>query len=669
VDGVRRPRPARILLIQHKEINMNKNTSAFSFILNSVKPFKFYLGLHLFVIIYNAIDLSLWPYLSKLLVDKLSAAPREQIFEQVWPAAALLILFTVLPGFVWRVCDFGWMKLTPLMKKKITTETMEYALQHSNSFFQNNFAGSLANKVRDLANASPRIVEVMLYSFVNVALSVVIAFFALFSIHKYFAFGLLVWAAIFIITAIKSSKTAGAMSLGIANQQTKIMGNIVDVFGNIANVKFFSRRKFEEKRVADFEDEYNGLYRKRGWFILKFYTLQAMTFNIYYIACIVAMIYLYQQNLVTLGDFLMLFTINNFAIHLMWQAANELRTFLEELGTVNQALQIINVPLEIKDGEQILAVKKGEIIFENVEFAYKNSSPLFAQKSITIKAGEKVGLVGHSGGGKSTFVNLILRSFDVTSGRILIDGQNISQVTQDSLREAIGLIPQDPSLFHRTLAENISYGVSSHPSSPSSSSSLVQSTEDPVSLQTNSRDPRTCGSRMTDVGSAHVEISDVGMMDKIIEAAKNAHAHEFIQNLQQGYDSLVGERGIKLSGGQRQRIAIARAFLKNAPILILDEATSQLDSITENFIQDSLKKLMEHKTTIVVAHRLSTLQIMDRILVFDHGKIVEDGNHQELLAQNGVYKKLWDAQIGGSMTNAVESAEAFLVWDFAENPK
>ena len=555
------------------------------------------------------------------MVDKLSAAPHDQIFEQVWPAASLLILFTVLPGFVWRLCDFGWMKLIPLMKKKITVETMNHAMQHSHNFFQNNFAGSLANKVRDLANSTPRIVEVMLYSFINVGLSVVIAFFALFSIHKYFAFGLLVWAFIFIITAIKSAKKAGAMSLGIADQQTKIMGNVVDVFGNIANVKFFSRRNFEQKRVADFEEEYGRLYKKRGWFILKFYTLQAITFNIYYIACIIAMIWLYQQNLVTLGDFLMIFTINNFAIHLMWQAANELRSFLEELGTVNQALQIINSPLEIKDGEEILNVKKGEIIFDNVEFAYKNSTPLFSKKSIIIKAEEKVGLVGHSGGGKSTFVNLILRSFDVTSGRILIDGQDISQVTQDSLRDAIGLIPQDPSLFHRTLSENISYGSNN---------------------------------------ASSLDIS---------KAAENAHAHEFIRGLHQGYDSLVGERGVKLSGGQRQRIAIARAFLKNAPILILDEATSQLDSITENFIQDSLKKLMQNKTTIVVAHRLSTLQIMDRILVFDHGKIVEDGKHQDLLEQNGVYKRLWDAQVGGVLTNEVEGAEAFLVWDFAENPK
>ncbi|WP_291398139.1 ATP-binding cassette domain-containing protein [Acinetobacter sp.] len=224
---------------------------------------------------------------------------------------------------------------------------------------------------------------------------------------------------------------------------------------------------------------------------------------------------------------------------------------------------------------------------------------LFFKINLSNTAGQKVGLVGYSGGGKSTFVNLILRLYDVTDGAILIDGQDIRDVTQDSLRENIAMIPQDPSLFHRSLMENIRYG-------------RADSTD-----------------------------------EEVIEAAKKAHAHEFISALPQGYDSLVGERGVKLSGGQRQRIAIARAILKNAPILILDEATSQLDSVTESLIQESLWELMQNKTTIVIAHRLSTLLHMDRILVFDKGKIVEDGTHSELLAKAGLYKTLWDAQVGG----------------------
>ena len=265
------------------------------------------------------------------------------------------------------------------------------------------------------------------------------------------------------------------------------------------------------------------------------------------------------------------------------------------------------LPLEILDKPNAITLNctHGQITFDNVQFHYKGTEPLFQNKSIEINAGQKVGLVGYSGGGKSTFVNLILRLYDVTDGAIMIDGQDIRDVNQDSLRENIAMIPQDPSLFHRSLMENILYG--------------------------------------------RIDASD----EEVIEAAKKAHAHEFITMLPQGYDSLVGERGIKLSGGQRQRIAIARAILKNAPILILDEATSQLDSVTESLIQESLWELMQGqtdtsgKTTIVIAHRLSTLLDMDRILVFDKGKIVEDGTHSKLLAKAALYKSLWDAQVGG----------------------
>jgi len=284
-----------------------------------------------------------------------------------------------------------------------------------------------------------------------------------------------------------------------------------------------------------------------------------------------------------------------------WYTMFQVDEFNQALGKCKQSLSALIVPHEIKDKENALSlqVSKGQITFSDVEFFYKETKPLFQNKSVMIEGSQKVGLVGYSGSGKTTFVNLILRLFEVTKGSILIDEQNIRDVSQDSLHEKIALIPQDPTLFHRTLMENIRYG--------------------------------------------QVTATDA----EVIEAAKKAHAHEFIQKLPQGYDSLVGERGVKLSGGQRQRIAIARAILKNAPILILDEATSQLDSVTEGYIQESLWELMQGTTTIVVAHRLSTLLHMDRILVFDAGKIVEDGTHSELIEKNGLYKTLWSTQVGG----------------------
>lgn len=269
-------------------------------------------------------------------------------------------------------------------------------------------------------------------------------------------------------------------------------------------------------------------------------------------------------------------------------------------GNLEQSLKIILSPIKVNDCENAteLQVKNGEIIFNDVSFGY-GEKPLFKNQNVTINPFEKVGLVGYSGSGKTTFVNLILRIYDLNSGTITIDGQNIKNVTQDSIRKNIALIPQDATLFHRTLMENIKYGK-------------PEATE-----------------------------------SEIFEAAKKAFAHDFILSLEKKYDSMVGERGIKLSGGQRQRIAIARAFLKNSPILILDEATSQLDSVTENVIQKSLTELMKNKTTVVIAHRLSTLLQMDRILVFDKGTIVQDGTHADLLSKPGLYKNLWNAQVGG----------------------
>jgi ATP-binding cassette subfamily B protein len=273
----------------------------------------------------------------------------------------------------------------------------------------------------------------------------------------------------------------------------------------------------------------------------------------------------------------------------------------ELIGSITQGVSIALLPLTIQDPQpaQSLQVRRGAITFDQVKFNYKGATTLFHNKSVTISAGQKIGLVGYSGSGKTTFINLILRMYDVTAGAILIDGQDIRQVTQVSLHRAIGLIPQDPSFFHRSLLENIRYG--------------------------------------------RLDASDA----EVITAAQQAHADDFIVRLPQGYASLVGERGVKLSGGQRQRLAIARVFLKNAPILVLDEATSQLDSVTEQVIQQSLKRLMHGKTSIVIAHRLSTLLQMDRILVFEAGAIIEDGPHEALLAKGGLYKTLWEAQSGG----------------------
>ena len=314
------------------------------------------------------------------------------------------------------------------------------------------------------------------------------------------------------------------------------------------------------------------------------------------------------DGLVTIGDFVLISSMTYHVTENIWFISEVIGQINEAIGKSKQSLKMLFTPIEINDKPDAkeVVVTKGEITFDKVNFQYNDNPAIFEDKSIIIPSGQKLGLVGYSGSGKSTFVNLILRLYDIQSGAILIDGQDIRDVSQKSLHQNIGMIPQDPSLFHRTLMDNIRY--------------------------------------------ANINATD----NEVIEASKKARAHNFILKLKLGYQSLVGERGTKLSGGQRQRIAIARAILKNAPILILDEATSALDSVTEGEIQDSLNELMHGKTVIVIAHRLSTLLHMDRILVFDNGKIVEDGSHVKLLEQNRIYKELWDAQSNGFLPQKKE---------------
>jgi ATP-binding cassette, subfamily B, bacterial len=293
---------------------------------------------------------------------------------------------------------------------------------------------------------------------------------------------------------------------------------------------------------------------------------------------------------------------------IMWAVGGALPVFFQAFGIAKQAYSVMLDPQDMGDKPDAkeLKIKKGEIVFDNVSFHY-GEKKLFSNKHAHILGGEKVGLVGFTGAGKSTFISLILRFFPLQSGRILIDGQEIADVTLESLRRQIALIPQDPILFHRTLWENISYGKPD------------------------------------------------ATIEQILQAARLAHCDEFIRNIPNGYDAKVGERGTKLSGGEKQRIAIARAILAEAPILILDEATSALDSLTEKYIQDSLETLMQNRTTIVIAHRLSTLSRMDRILVFEKGRIVEEGPHADLLIKDGLYAKMWKMQVGGFLPDRPHS--------------
>jgi len=483
---------------------------------------------------------------------------------------------------------------------------MQRLMRHSLSLFQTNFAGNLANKAKDIMSSIPDVCKLITYQFFSQFLSIAAAIFTVWTVDYTFALLLIAWVMLFVSGALLFSRKAKPLSTTASEVRSSVIGIMVDMLSNIASIHLFASQQSESKRLRKSLDKWVASDQARDWLFLYMFAFQGFSFALYQALCFVLLIMGFKKGTVTGGDFALILTINMNIINTLWTLSSDIGLLSDHLGNITQGLSTILSPLTITDAPHAtsLCITEGRICYDNVTFHYPQSELFFKKISVVIEPGQKVGLVGYSGSGKSTFVNLILRLHDVTSGHIFIDNQDIRTVTQHSLHKAIGTIPQDPSLFNRALRENICYG--------------------------------------------RPDATDA----EIIEAAKQAHAHEFISELPHGYDMTVGERGSKLSGGQRQRIAIARAVLKNAPILILDEATSQLDTITERKIQESLWQLMQGKTTIIIAHRLSTLLHMDRILVFDQGSIVEDATHYELLARNGLYKTLWNAQVNGLLPNS-----------------
>ncbi len=579
------------------------------FIFKVIKPFKGAIGIMILVAFAWAIDLSLRPYLLKVILDRVAESPAETIFEALMIPAGAYFLVAFTMSTIYRV--YGYMveiKMVPRLRQRIAHTNFSKLINQSHNFYQNAFSGGLANKVNDLTYSIPEIIHVSIDSFLSHFLGITIAIFTLWQVNRVFAIAMLAWTSFFVGISLLFSGRLTKQSDAWSEIGSTITGKLVDVLSNILSVRLFARTKRERENLdAVFETAVQAEQRLQ-WSYFWIFLAYGYSFVAYLGITLYLLIKGRYDGTISVGDFALVLGINISIVDFLWEMTRDFSHFSQMLGKATQALRTMAQPVEITDvpDAKDLVVSRGEIRFDHVKFHYKGASPLFENKSITILPGQKVGLVGYSGSGKTTFVNIILRLYDVSDGHVYIDAQDIRDVTQRSLREHIGMIPQDPSLFNRSLMDNIRYG--------------------------------------------RIEATD----KEVIDAAKRAHAHEFIQSLPLKYESFVGERGVKLSGGQRQRISVARAILKNAPILILDEATSQLDTITERLIQDSLWDLMQGKTTLVIAHRLSTLLHMDRILVFDKGKIVGDGTHAELLTQGGLYKTLWDAQVGGFLPEAKE---------------
>lgn len=558
-----------------------------------------------------SLDHTLWPYVIMTLIDTITTFTGDR--SDVWhilsvPIIMGLSLWISVEVF-FRLGGFIGASFFPKLEADVRMSMFDYVVGHSNQYFSNQMAGSISNKISDMPQSMTRFFMQIVHLFIPVAVALVIAVILFARIELFFALILMGWVSIHLGICLFFSSRCDRASHVHSESLTLLSGKIVDCITNSMSIKLFARSRFEHNYLEGFQrDEYNKnkaslLTMERMKIVLGIVTFlgAGVALNWY-------MLYSWKEGRLTAGEVVFIFNTSWNITIMAWLAGLELPLLFKEIGICRQALTVIQAPHDIVDipDAKKLTVTKGKIVFDHVTFRYRNHQNLFEHKTITIEAGQKVGLVGFSGSGKSTFVNLILRYYDVQGGAILIDDQDISKVTQDSLRGQISIIPQDPSLFHRSLWDNIRYG--------------------------------------------RPEATD----EEVIEASKKAHCHEFIQKIPEKYGAPVGERGIKLSGGQRQRIAIARAILKNAPILILDEATSALDSVTERAIQEGLAILMEGHTALVVAHRLSTLSDMDRILVFSDGKIVEDGTHEELLELKGHYARIWNMQAGGFLPDSAE---------------
>lgn len=517
----------------------------------------------------------------------------------------VIFMVAVLHGIawvMWRISLFinAWFQ-TRVMAN-IVQEGHEYLLQHSYRFFGNAFTGSLVRKVNRLARSFEKLADELQFKFLTVAVIGIGNLIVLWSRSALLGITLLIWLIIYLVINVWFSSWKTKYDYKSSQADSKATGVLADGITNAITIKLFTGLSHEKGLYKEVTEKQRKL-RRFSWNLGEIMdAIQGMMMIIIEFVIMYFAIDLYQNGQLTIGDFALIqgYLISFFMV--LWDIGRAVRYVFEALANADEMVEILNTPHEVQDvrNAKELQVDKGRITFENVFFSYSKTRRILKGMDLEIKPSEKIALVGPSGAGKSTITKLLFRFYDVERGKIRIDDQRINKVTQESLRENLALVPQEPILFHRTIMDNIRYGR---------------------------RDA-------TD--------------EEVIEAAKKAHAHEFIENLPEGYDTFVGERGVKLSGGERQRVAIARAILKDAPILVLDEATSSLDSESEALIQDALETLMKDKTTIVIAHRLSTIMKMDRIIVVEDGKVSMTGTHKQLLARkDNIYKKLWEIQAGG----------------------
>lgn len=542
-----------------------------------------------------------------LIVDWLGQYGPAQLWAQKsTPLLAMLLVIVLSPLWVLIASNVRFQTLQGVLPMRLRWQFHQLLLSQSMQFYQDEFAGRISAKVMQTSLAVRDTIMICAEMLVYVVIYFLTTSVILLSFDAWLLVPFAAWLVIFGLVLRVFVPRMAKLASTQADARSLMTGRITDAYSNIATVKLFSHGGRESRYAKQAMQEFMGtVHAQMRW--VSYLELLNHTLNMLLVGGTAALsLYLWQQDLIGVGAvaaaIAMALRLIGLSHWIMWEAT----MLFENLGTVQDGMNTISTPVKLLDAPDAseLQVEHGEIEFKQLSFAYRNGKPLMNDFNLHIKAGEKIGLVGRSGAGKSTLVNVLLRFYDVSSGQVLIDGQDIAKVTQQSLRQHIGMVTQDTSLLHRSVRDNIIYG-------------RPDATEEELQL-----------------------------------AVQRAQAADFIPSLSDakgrtGLDAYVGDRGAKLSGGQRQRIAIARVMLKDAPILLLDEATSALDSEVEVAIQESLYELMADKTVIAIAHRLSTIAAMDRLVVMDKGQIVEVGSHQELLAKNGLYARLWNRQSGG----------------------
>jgi ATP-binding cassette subfamily B protein len=583
---------------------MKPQNTITSFLWQVIKPYKWWYLMMIQAPIIGSCYKVANGYAIKLVVDTFTKSTVPEYSDLIYPTFIYIGAILIME-FGWRLSHFAWMKSQPFVRIDITAKAYDYIQNHSYQFFQNIHSGSITSKIKGIVTGYNNLWFGVHHSLTNPVLEILITIIALGFINLQLFFFMTLWCCIFFPIMLKMSFKVSRLAKATTDSQHKVMGLIADNITNIFSLFSFASRNRELKQINQFlkNDTAKKDYAWIGY-ELKTAFVGIFFYSIMLVLLFFFMIHLRRINAITIGDFVFVMTVTFFIVDNIWKLTSEIGDFVGKIGDFKSSFSILKTPQDLidKPNAKDLKVTKGEIIFKDLCFKYESGEQIFDNLNLHIKAGEKVGLVGYSGAGKSTLISLLLKNFKTNNGDILIDNQSIYDVSSDSLRSQIALIPQDTLLFHRSIGENIGYAKEN---------------------------------------ASKQEIED---------AAKKAHIHEFITKLKDGYETLVGERGIKLSGGQRQRIAIARAILKNAAIIILDEATSSLDSGTEQKIQKSINQMLKinNTTIIAIAHRLSTIKHMDRIIVMDHGKIIEDGNFQELITkENSKFKILWDHQIDG----------------------